>query len=208
MVSTAGQFQINDRCGILCATLALDLVRHRLPFLPPALLVAVAVVQFVVAHVTPLSAWKGGGFGMFSTSNHTGSRVLRIHLDTEAGLFVVPGPSGAVAARTWPRAALLRSAARRSACARWRLVPLDSFATVVFPDPKWERFYGVQEVRKRSALQGFAVPAEEGVQGDTTVRGARASVVWLRLDVGETSVLDPEVVASVSVSRAEAGCPP
>jgi hypothetical protein len=44
--------------------------------LPVLLLVAVALVQLVLAHTQSLSPWSGGGFGMFSSLDHGSRRHL------------------------------------------------------------------------------------------------------------------------------------
>jgi hypothetical protein len=46
--------------------------------IPVVLLVAIAVTQMRLTAATPLTPWKGGGFGMFSTNDHAGHRALRI----------------------------------------------------------------------------------------------------------------------------------
>jgi hypothetical protein len=45
---------------------------------PVALLVTVACVQVTLAKTAGLSPWKGGGFGMFSTTDDPGRRHVRI----------------------------------------------------------------------------------------------------------------------------------
>jgi hypothetical protein len=47
--------------------------------LPALLLVAVAAHQLWLAHSAQLSAWSGGGFGMFSTSDVWGRRHLHAY---------------------------------------------------------------------------------------------------------------------------------
>jgi hypothetical protein len=47
---------------------------RRLRHLPVALLVAVACVQVALAHTAGLTAWVGGGFGMFATTDGWGRR--------------------------------------------------------------------------------------------------------------------------------------
>ncbi len=47
--------------------------------LPPAVLVAVAVVQVGLTATTDLSPWKGGGFGMFATTDSARFRTLRYY---------------------------------------------------------------------------------------------------------------------------------
>lgn len=51
---------------------------RRLTLLPTALLLLVAANQLRLAHTADLSAWKGGGFGMFSTTDGGPNRNLRI----------------------------------------------------------------------------------------------------------------------------------
>ena len=46
--------------------------------LPVGLLLAVAAVQLTLASSAGLSPWKGGGFGMFSTTDDTGRRSVRV----------------------------------------------------------------------------------------------------------------------------------
>jgi hypothetical protein len=47
---------------------------------PPVLLVAVAVCQIGLAKASGLTAWKGGGFGMFSTTDDGGRRWVRVYV--------------------------------------------------------------------------------------------------------------------------------
>jgi hypothetical protein len=46
--------------------------------LPAAVLIVVAGAQVTLATTAGLSAWKGGGFGMFSTTDDGGHRYVRI----------------------------------------------------------------------------------------------------------------------------------
>jgi hypothetical protein len=46
--------------------------------LPALLLVSVALLQIALAHTVGLSPWKGGGFGMFSTTDRAEGRYLRV----------------------------------------------------------------------------------------------------------------------------------
>jgi hypothetical protein len=45
---------------------------------PVALLLAVAGAQVTLARTAGLSPWKGGGFGMFSTTDDSGRRFVRM----------------------------------------------------------------------------------------------------------------------------------
>jgi hypothetical protein len=60
----------------------------------PALLCVVALIQIVAERTTRLTAWKGGGFGMFSTVDSPSARFIRIELQTDRGAVRVSVPSG------------------------------------------------------------------------------------------------------------------
>ena len=49
--------------------------------LPPVLLAVVALLQIALARTADLTAWKGGGFGMFSTLDHGAYRGVDIVVD-------------------------------------------------------------------------------------------------------------------------------
>ena len=53
------------------------------PVVPVALLVAVAAVQVTLVYTRDLSPWKGGGFGMFSTTDDSGRRHVRIFVSAK-----------------------------------------------------------------------------------------------------------------------------
>jgi hypothetical protein len=56
-----------------------------LPRLAPALLIAVAVQQVALASFLCLNPWKGGGFGMFATTDRGGLRDVRAFALTPKG---------------------------------------------------------------------------------------------------------------------------
>ena len=47
-------------------------------WLPAVLMTAVAVIQIVLATTADISAWKGGGFGMFATIDGPSTRRVRV----------------------------------------------------------------------------------------------------------------------------------
>jgi hypothetical protein len=64
-----------------------------LPRLAPALLIAVALQQMALASFLCLNPWKGGGFGMFATTDRGGLRDVRAFALTpksEEGLRIPP----------------------------------------------------------------------------------------------------------------------
>ena len=68
-------------------------LRRGLPYVAPALLAALAGLQIVLAHTVHLSPWKGGGYGMFSTTDHSGFRTLRAFAALPGGERRVPVPA-------------------------------------------------------------------------------------------------------------------
>ncbi len=51
----------------------------------PTLLVIVALSQLALVQLTEFSPWKGGGFGMFSSTDHGPARTVRVFALDETG---------------------------------------------------------------------------------------------------------------------------
>jgi hypothetical protein len=84
--------------------------------LPVALLLVVAAAQMTLARTAGLSPWKGGGFGMFSTTDDGGRRYVRIFVTApERSEEISIAPSLEDAAR---RAAVLPRDAQLSTLAQ------------------------------------------------------------------------------------------
>ncbi len=83
----------------------------------PALLTFIALQHLYLAHTTPLSPWRGGGFGMFSVTDVTAMRSWRIDCLDQSGQPCLihipqkdegsPGPRIDLQFRTLPRPAEL-----------------------------------------------------------------------------------------------------
>jgi hypothetical protein len=86
-------------------------------WLPVALLLAIACGQVMLARTGDLSPWKGGGFGMFSTTDDGGRRHVRVFVSAaERSEEIAISPSLEDAARRaaiLPRDAQLTQLARR-----------------------------------------------------------------------------------------------
>lgn len=84
--------------------------------LPPLLLTVVALLQIVLARTADLTAWKGGGFGMFSTLDHGAYRSVDIVVDApdrSESLEIPPSLEIAAArAAAFPVDRLMRDLAR------------------------------------------------------------------------------------------------
>jgi hypothetical protein len=71
--------------------------------LPVALLIAVAGAQVVLARASGLSPWKGGGFGMFSTTDDSGRRRMKVFVtgpDRSEEIAITPSLEDAAARAT------------------------------------------------------------------------------------------------------------
>ena len=57
-----------------------EIKARRVALIPVLLLLVVASIQIYLAHNLYLTPWKGGGFGMFSTTDGNANRSLRIYV--------------------------------------------------------------------------------------------------------------------------------
>jgi hypothetical protein len=97
--------------------------RFNLAF-PSLLLVAVAVVQLVRAHTTGQTSWKGGGFGMFATSDSPQARFVRCTIagaDGKEFRVLLPGrlSQAVILAKIVPSESNVRDLARMALELEW-----------------------------------------------------------------------------------------
>jgi len=85
--------------------------------LPVAVLMSVASAQVVLTRTSGLSPWKGGGFGMFSTTDDSGRRHVRIFVsapDRSEEVSIAPSLADAAErAAVLPTDGMLTRLARR-----------------------------------------------------------------------------------------------
>jgi hypothetical protein len=99
----------------------------RLALVAPLLMIAVAGTQIYLGMRHQLSAWKGGGFGMFSTYDTPGHRVVlvQLHAGGQVHHATVSGSSDLLKAieqvRVFPRQAALSALAERLQDLSWGL---------------------------------------------------------------------------------------
>jgi hypothetical protein len=95
--------------------------------LPCLVLTAVALVQLSLAHHAKLTAWKGGGFGMFSTVDSPSARFVRCSVSTHDGDLRVIVPQRLQRrldkARAMPTEFMLRALASELATVEWVRAP-------------------------------------------------------------------------------------
>ncbi len=58
---------------------------RRVLWTAPALLVLTALAQIVLTRAGPLTPWRGGGFGLFSTVDRLENRILLAWIETPEG---------------------------------------------------------------------------------------------------------------------------
>lgn len=85
-------------------------------WLPAVLLIVVAIVQVVLAKTAALGPWKGGGFGMFATTDGSQFRHVRIFVeapDRSEELEIAPSQEFAAArAQLFPSDSMMTTLAR------------------------------------------------------------------------------------------------
>ena len=87
--------------------------RRALIYLPPVMLVVVALAQLTLRYTGDLVPWKGGGFGMFSSVDNEWNRVIRIFLIADGREHpIVRIPSSGALALQFARARALPTSDR------------------------------------------------------------------------------------------------
>lgn len=176
----------------------------------PVIMCLVAAGQFYMAHTSTLTPWKGGGFGMFSSSDHPGARVLTSEgVTTEGEVVRVTLPlDGSVFPRSvgrhlkmMPTERLLERIGRRAIACEYldsreqseRLIEEfrrrnpDAELAELQPDPR-------RSVRVRN-------PLDEVTEGMKTYRLRELHLqVWrLRFNAQEVSVASEPMVGPVTI---------
>jgi hypothetical protein len=138
---------------------------------PPALLAVVACVQVGLTRFTPLTPWKGGGFGMFASNDGLQFRQVRVFVaaPSRSEEILVP-PSlvrAAASAATFPRPQALETLARSIADRERRYgrdvetVRVEVSRTVFSPTLEVTR----APVRALTVHVGLAAPATAAAPG-------------------------------------------
>lgn len=188
-------------------------------WLAPGLLVFVACIQLALVRAHDLTAWKGGGFGMFSTTDAPPARALRLVVLTDEGEAVVAFPNLRVRKErvlNMPNEALLEELAAQAVQEEWIVYTYDQLQTIGSELPEeFQRQLARTHARRREVLredstatppegrpERIAIPyarrstALEGHRAE--VLGARAEVWRYRFDADENR-LHAEVVNSAAV---------
>lgn len=188
--------------------------------LAPALLLLVAGTQRVLVHTHDLTAWKGGGFGMFSTFDSPSARTLRLLVLTPEGEAVVAFPNLKVLqARllNFPDDGTLRELAEQTAAEKWVLYPHDQIVEMKrdLPEEFRRQLSRAESVRRNAAAEDSTAALDDpypdylafaatkrpiNYQGiEANVTGVRAEV-WRLVFDADARQLSGELVNSVTVS--------
>jgi hypothetical protein len=128
------------------------------------LLLAVAVIQVVLVRVADLSPWKGGGFGMFATTDGTAFRYVRLFVDA-------PGRSEELSV----------TASLEEPALRAQLFPSDHFLARL-ADAVWKR-----ERRHGRDVATVRVEVWRVEFSDRPLRGTERRLRSFTIPVGESS---------------------
>ncbi len=136
-------------------------------WLPPGVLVVVALTQLLLAHTRNLTPWKGGGFGMFASTDGLSSRVVACTGTTSGGESI---RIDALAAVSEDRSDNLRAMPATPALHRlgWTLLPLEFVPETVRRDAAADRLRS-----ENPELAPFLEPTAPG--GPRVYRPARRS---------------------------------
>ena len=107
-------------------------IRSRIWIIPPALLMLVVAFQVVAVNRFHLNKWKGGGFAMFSTTDHYSNRFLRVQVPTENGVLPALLPdwqADRIRIICMPNQSLLQEEARHMDSVTWHLMEPPTYGT-------------------------------------------------------------------------------
>ncbi len=110
----------------------------------PGLLILIACWQIYRAHEQYLTPWKGGGFGMFSTVDAPGNRILRTYLITPEGeAMTLYGTMSIQKKRIlgMPDDPTLEQIGREAAAEGWAIYPFDEVLDEIASLPEDLRKY-------------------------------------------------------------------
>lgn len=110
----------------------------------PAVLLVGVVVQRYNVEVHAQTPWAGGGFGMFSTVDVPGARMIRAYVLTEEGQALIMEPNLGAPTRlvyTQPKADRVQRAAEYLAAQRWQVYGAASYPAIRASLPAYFQLY-------------------------------------------------------------------
>jgi hypothetical protein len=126
-----------------------------LPLLPAAIMTLVALLQIYLAHTARLDPWKGGGFGMFSTTEGGPNRHVHVYLSGVAGEERIDTPDSLEdlehRVRTLPTTSRMQEFARALSAARsYRFVRVEVWDTDFDPETLTPRVQVIRQLKARA----------------------------------------------------------
>ena len=180
----------------------LERARHR-AYLVMAVVAIATSAQFVNSNTSPLSSWKGGGFGMY-TDPHPSNRTVWLVLESAEGAHgfrLMPPAEGIAAQRerldaearqaldsaillandmlTYPRDELTREIAARLPRLSWRLTA-DGMVSLAEGAPLAVDAYRLQVFELRTSIQSASIGVENVYERTIRTRHGTDSVALAR----------------------------
>lgn len=181
----------------------IDRLEHRICLLcSPLILVIIAGTQLYNAHFLNLAPGEGGGFGMFSTADNLGNRLVRCTLITDRGEFPIEVPARMShllrKATSIPTAGLLSDFARQLGSVNWEPFRRGGTASTLNGSGASAVEYGMAAKGEGYEHPQLNLPLEAG--GRATVVGVRVEVMRLVFDAQEHR-LNAEMILAVTENR-------
>lgn len=187
----------------------------------PGLLCAVALVQLYLALVGTLTPWKGGGFGMFASTDGVSSRHVSVHVFDRSGnaYRVRFSADGTAFPRELRRPSLARLAAMPSqqgkealghAMLRVNVVPATPRIVEVSTRLTGSRVYGELLANAVRAAEGLetVIPLDPTLKRDSTIDISKVTVQVFRLRVDHQLVVTLEGIGDPVTLLASRGYTP
>ena len=179
----------------------------------PLLLLVVLGTHVSARWAADLTPWKGGGFGMFSTVDSPGTRVVRIALDTDMGTLLVAVPSDledlATSAKAAPSTGRLTDMAAELAEQWWVVPDLASIADSGLSDDEDLRSLAVEALTQVVPVDTVQAvdPARFDPSTQRRLELQGVTVVVLRIDAHSDDapsdaggpLLQPEPIRAVTL---------
>ena len=197
------------------------LARHPiLYYAAPAILVLIAVLQLYRAHTQHLTPWKGGGFGMFSTADAQGNRILRTYLVTPEGeALALRGTFTPQRARVlaMPDTRTLQQIAREMAATKWAVFTFGESLDALSSLPEDLRLYLARSpaMKRKAEAQVRARALADTDRSDVVPADSARPCCWLTVRESGKSIMNP-LLARLSLHgrhcwrarrrRASSGC--
>jgi hypothetical protein len=172
----------------------------------PLVLLAVAGRHVQLRVSSDLTPWKGGGFGMFSTVDSPGTRLVRVEVTTELGRLPVAMPAGlqdlAAEVRAAPSSGRTAELAQALAGELWVAPRLPGAGDAASPEDAALDQFALEALATVAPVDVVqAVPrAAFDPATQQQVRVEAVEVAVYRLEVEDDTAIRPELIARVTAT--------